>query len=413
MRNQKKIDEALRNVSQHDWGVVDLRNCGLTEIPVELFNYPEIVSIDLGNDDFIEASQKNRITEVPPEIAKIKRLSRLNLENNAVEKISEETSKLERLKYLNLNNNNLSELSEKIANMSGLKELKISNNPFDMLPPEIVARGIDSIRNFFQELKEQDFIYEVKLLIVGEGRVGKTCLSRALINDDYILEDEVSTEGININKWIIPKVNIQEINPTIARDFQINIWDFGGQEIYHSTHQFFLTKRSLYLLVTESRKEDSHDDFFYWLNIIKLLGDKSPVMMILNKCDQPTKELPIKEYRTAFNNILSFDKISLTKEFQPNFHNFKDLLLKTASELPHIGNPLPKVWVDIRRDIENLKMSGRDFISQDEYFCICKKYYRKIDSALYLSEYFHDLGVIIHFQQDVDTSVALLIIQVL
>jgi internalin A len=242
----------------------------------------------------------------------------------------------------------------------------------------------------------------VKLLIVGEGRVGKTCLSQALLDDNYELALEESTEGININTWIIPQNEIKEINSNITRDFQINIWDFGGQEIYHSTHQFFLTKRSIYLLVTESRKEDSHDDFFYWLNIIKLLGDKSPVMMILNKADQPTKDLPINEYKAAFNNILSFNKISLKKEFKTEFIEFKNKLKKIASELPHIGNPLPKVWVDIRRDIEKLKINGKNFISLDEYFEICRNHYRKEDSALFLSEYFHDLGVIIHFQNDID-----------
>ncbi len=402
MRNLKKIKETLKNVTIHGWGVVDLRNCGLAEIPKELFEHPNIVSIDLSNSDYIDEDKRNKIQEIPKEIVKIKRLAKLNLENNKVIKINENIANLKRLKYLNLNNNKLKELPERVANMHGIEELKISNNPFDMLPPEIVARGIDSVRNFFKELKEQDFIYEVKLLIVGEGRVGKTCISKALVKEDYILEEETSTEGINIGRWVIPKDEIQEINPKIERDFQINIWDFGGQEIYHSTHQFFLTKRSIYLLVTESRKEDSHDDFFYWLNIIKLLGDNSPVMMALNKCDQPTKELPIKEYQSAFNNIISFDKISLKNENRKDFNEFRTSLKKIASELPHIGNPLPKVWVDIRRDIEELKLSGLNYISQCEYLNICKKHYRKKDSALFLSEYFHDLGVIIHFQRDVD-----------
>ena len=30
---------------------------------------------------------------------------------------------------------------------------------------------------------------------------------------------------------------------------RLNVWDFGGQEIMHATHQFFLTTRSLYLVV--------------------------------------------------------------------------------------------------------------------------------------------------------------------
>ncbi len=171
MINKQKIDEALNNVKVHGWQVIDLRNCGLTEFPKQLFEYTEIVSIDLGNNDFTEFSEKNKIKEIPSDVSKIKNLSRLNLENNKVVKISENISQLNRLKYLNLNNNELRELPEKIANMTGLMELNISNNPFDMLPPEIVARGIDSIRNFFRELKEQDFIYEVKLIIVGEGHM--------------------------------------------------------------------------------------------------------------------------------------------------------------------------------------------------------------------------------------------------
>jgi GTPase SAR1 family protein len=35
--------------------------------------------------------------------------------------------------------------------------------------------------------------------------------------------------------------------PYKDKTFRVNIWDFGGQEIYHQTHQFFLSKRSLYL----------------------------------------------------------------------------------------------------------------------------------------------------------------------
>ncbi|CAG5081437.1 COR domain-containing protein [Parvicella tangerina] len=402
MRNDKKIQTAINNVKLHGWQVVDLRNCGLDEIPEELFNHPDIVSIDLGNDNYMEVERRNNIKNVPPEISKISRLSILNLENNQVEHVSEQLAQLKNLKKLNLENNRLKELSEKIANMSGLKELILYDNPFDMLPPEIVARGINSIRNFFKELKEQDFIYEVKLIIVGEGRVGKTCLSKALINDDFKLSDENSTEGINIDNWVIPKNDIQKYNPKIERDLQINVWDFGGQEIYHSTHQFFLTKRSIYLLVTESRKEDSHDDFFYWLNIIKLLGANSPVSMVLNKCDQPTKELPIKEYQSAFGNIIDFNKVSLKPEFKVEFQEFRNSIKKIASNLPHIGAPLPKVWVDIRKEIEALKKAGNNYISRDEYLQICKNYYRKEESALSLSEYFHDLGVIIHFQDDVE-----------
>lgn len=398
----KKIQAALDNVRNHGWGILDLKNCGLVEIPNEIFEYENLVNIDLSNDDYCEESMRNKINAIPDDIIKLKKLAYINLSNNQLVNISENISKLTSLQYLNLSNNRLTELSPKVANMSSLKSLNLEGNPFDMLPPEIVARGIESIRFFFKELEEIDYLYEVKLIIVGEGRVGKTSISKALIDNDFNLNDEESTEGININSWVIPNSEIIKINEKIQRDFQINIWDFGGQEIYHSTHQFFLTKRSIYLLVTESRKEDSHDDFFYWLNIIKLLGDKSPVFIVLNKCDQPTKELPIKDYKESFTNIVDFKKLSLVNGFENTKIEFKDTLKKLAANLPHIGNPLPKVWVDIRREIEILKQSGLNYISEKEYLDICKNHYRKSDSALFLSEYFHDLGVILHFQDDIE-----------
>ena len=68
--------------------------------------------------------------------------------------------------------------------------------------------------------------------------------------------------------------------------------------------------------------------------------------------------------------------------------------------LPHIGTPLPKKWVDIREELEILAKSGKDYISANEYYEICSKNYIKKESADYLSEFFHDLGVILHFSKD-------------
>lgn len=398
---EQKIAKNLERVIKYGWNRLDLRNCGLTELPPEIFEYgKDLIIIDLGNDDYSET--KNTISVIPEEIKNLKKLHRLNLAYNEILEISEDLSELKELTYLDLSHNKITYLPSGVANLPKLESLFLEGNPFDLLPPEIVARGVDSIRNFIEQMDVPDFLYEAKLVIVGEGRVGKTCLSKGLLDDNYKLEDESSTEGINIQPWIIPAEQIKLINPSIQRDLQINVWDFGGQEIYHSTHQFFLTKRSIYMIVTESRKEDRHEDFYYWLNIIKLLGDQSPIIMVLNKADQPNKEIPFKEFQESFSNLLKYYKISLTDDFRPGFLDFKNELIQITSNLPHIGTALPKVWVDIRIEIEALKKKGINYISQSQYLEICKMHYRDQDGALYLSEYFHDLGVILHFQNDID-----------
>jgi len=85
-------------------------------------------------------------------------------------------------------------------------------------------------------------------LLVGEGDVGKTSLLNRLLYDTFNPE-ECKTPGINIAQWHLPE----------KPDIRLNLWDFGGQKVMHATHQFFLTKRSLYLLVIDNRKNEQQN----------------------------------------------------------------------------------------------------------------------------------------------------------
>lgn len=369
-----------------------LSNNQLTTLPETFSQLGQLQLLDL---------RSNQIVGLPSGIGNLTELEYLDLGKNEMRVLLPEIAHLKKLELLDLSGNRLREIAPEIAQIQSLQYLYLKDNPIDSPPLEIANRGIISIRNYFKALakaEEKDFLYEMKLLLVGEGRVGKTSLSKSLTMKDYELEDEQSTEGIDVKPWIIPK---EELG--LQKDFRLNIWDFGGQEIYHATHQFFLTKRAIYLLVTEPRKEDKHEDFYYWLNIISLLGADSPILMILNKCDQPTKDLPIKEYRKHFQNIQSLERISCKPEYRDTIEALKDKikeLLKNRQLLPHIGTPLPKVWVDIRKKLEELKEEGKNYIEYEEYLDLCKKYHLNETSALFISEFFHDLGVILHFKDD-------------
>ncbi|MCA9333800.1 hypothetical protein KC963_02020 [Candidatus Saccharibacteria bacterium] len=66
----------------------------------------------------------------------------------------------------------------------------------------------------------------------------------------------------------------------------------------------------------------------------------------------------------------------------------------------YIGFPLPKVWVTIRESLEQLRISGHNYISYDHYLKLCAQYNIEEDRALFLSDFFHDLGVFLHFRDD-------------
>ena len=222
---------------------------------------------------------------------------------------------------------------------------------------------------------------------MGEGGAGKTSLAKKIEDETYELDaDETSTEGIDVIRW--------EFNFQNDRSFRVNIWDFGGQEIYHATHQFFLTKRSLYALVVDTREDNT--DLYYWLNIVRLLTNNSPVFVVKNEKQDRTCRVNERQLRSEF---LSLKEILATNlKTNRGLDDIKATIQRYISALPHVGQSLPKKWVDVR---EALESDSRNYISLDEYCQICEANdFRERKDQLQLSDYLHDLGVCLHFQAD-------------
>ena len=75
---------------------------------------------------------------------------------------------------------------------------------------------------------------EAKLILLGRGEVGKTCVVNRLVHDKF--SSTLMTRGIAITQWPVTSGKAS---------VRLHVWDFGGQELQHATHQFFLTERSL------------------------------------------------------------------------------------------------------------------------------------------------------------------------
>jgi len=329
----------------------------------------------------------NQLSSLRGEIGQLTNLRSLNLSSNQLTIVPAEIGQLINLQTLDLRSNQLSSVPAEIGQLINLWQLELSNNLLEPLPPEIESKGLKAILNFYRQQQETDRLYEAKLLIVGEGSAGKTTLAKKIQDPKYRLQqDENTTEGIDVIQWKFLLDN--------NREFQVNIWDFGGQEIYHATHQFFLTKRSLYAVVADTRKEDT--DFYYWLNVVELLSDNSPLLIVKNEKQDRKREVNERELRRDFKN---FQK-TLTTNLATN-RGLPEILKEIKhyiSNLPHVGTELPKTWVKVR---EALERDSREYISLEEYLKICQEYgFTKREDKLQLSDYLHDLGVCLHFQDD-------------
>lgn len=365
---------------------LSLQDMDIPEIPEQIEKLNQLFFLDLSG---------NLLNTLPHEMTHLTELTLLYLGNNQFETIPDLIFEMKSLRYLYFDNeeykknkNQISTVPERILNLQDLYKFNIAGNPVQTPPYEIVQQGIAAIQEYYRQKTEQgvDHLYEAKMLVLGEGGAGKTTLAKKIQNPDYQLKDEDSTKGIEVTPWSFRLPD--------GKDFRVNIWDFGGQEIYHATHQFFLTRRSLYALVADSRKEDT--DFNYWLQVVELLSDGSPVLIIKNEKQNRAKEINERELRGRFGGIQQILATNLADN-----RGLLDVIKAIQyyiADLPHVGASLPKYWVRVR---EALEKDPHNYISLDTFFEICVQCgFTEEKDMLQLSGYLHDLGVFLHFQDD-------------
>ncbi|MCE4058566.1 COR domain-containing protein [Pseudomonas sp. Au-Pse12] len=272
------------------------------------------------------------------------------------------------------------EILDELQRASGLYVVSdtLSDPPF-----EILLHGADAINNYYIERAKQSLpLNELKVILVGNGGAGKTSLVKRLMGERFDAKEK-QTHGINIKKWALSTNDGVEV--------KLNFWDFGGQQIMHATHQFFLSKRSVYILVLDGRKEEDPE---YWLQHITSFGGDSPVFVVLNKVDEhPSFGANEKFLREKYKNILGFYRISCSK------HMGVDALIgdmkSNLSDIPMIKTQWPYSWFQVKKELEE---KGTEFITLDQYRNICSKHDVPAESQEILVDFLHDLGIVLHFR---------------
>ncbi len=367
-----------------------LDRLGLTELPDWIG--------DLDLEGFSAAN--NDLPAVPDSLRNLRGLKYLNLARNPLGEIPTWIYDLPSLKNLHMRGCSIFEIPADILRPSNLTYLDVESNAIQSPPIEVATKGLDAIRDYWRQRVETgvDYLCEAKLIILGEPGAGKTSLARKIENPNYELrKDEKSTEGINVIHYQFPTVirtRENEEEKAWQRQFQVNIWDFGGQEIYHATHQFFLTRRSVYVLVCDDRKEDT--DFSYWLQVVEMLSDGSPLLIVQNEKQDRTRDINLSSLRARFGNLRGALPTNLNTN--RGLNDVIQTIRKELENLPHVGVGLPASWKRVRQVLEQ---DQRDYISLEEYLTICQQHgFTRREDKLQLSGYLHDLGIGLHFQDD-------------
>ena len=390
--------------------------------PAEIGGLEKLSSLDLANnkiaklpDEIGKLSQlsfmslsSNPISSLPNQLCKLSCLEELLLSGTEIHHLPDGFSQLAELQKLNLAFSLLSDLPKDILKLKNLKMLDLRNSrlkiPVEILEavdnPEIIFKYLESV--WGDNLRP---LAETKLLVVGQGSVGKTSLVKRLTNGEFD-PGENKTEGIAIAHWQVPGEgpNPQSEMPSgyavenPKSEIRVNIWDFGGQEIMHATHQFFLTHRSLYLLVIDSRQTPEENRVEYWLKIIQSFGGESPVIIIGNKSDQHTLDIDRAGLQKKYPNIAAILETSAATG--AGIDELKRAIAKQVNNLPHVHDLIPETWFNIKTRLEELAQQ-KNYIQVETYLETCAAFNVSDESSQRtLVGFLHDLGVVLHFQDD-------------
>jgi internalin A len=189
--------------------------------------------------------------------------------------------------------------------LTTLQDLRLFGCELEDLPSEVCGEGsyenvLAKVRAHYKDLKSgQRRDAEVKVLFLGNGGTGKTQLCRRLRGEKF--DPSVpTTHGIQLSDTSITLESFD--NPV-----RLNLWDFGGQEIYHGSHALFLQGRAIFLVLWTPEREGQtsyqeghlslrHRPLTYWLDYLRAFAEvDSPVLLIQSQCDTPAERAALRQ----------------------------------------------------------------------------------------------------------------------
>lgn len=132
---------------------------------------------------------------------------------------------------------------------------------------------------------------KAKVVLLGDGGVGKTSLIRRFVVDQYS-DDYITTVGTKVSKR---SLNLG--HPAAEVEMAMQIWDVLGQKGYSGVQETAMKGAQGVLMVYDVTKDESRRDLEdYWMPAVWRLAGRVPMVIAGNKADLVEDRMWAEEY---------------------------------------------------------------------------------------------------------------------
>ena len=281
----------------------------------------------------------------------------------------------------------------------------IKNLVIDDMNASILLGPVETLRIWFEKresapqsgiVEEQTVngIGEIKVIFLGDGEVGKTRTIRRILRDgEQFKYTEDRTPGILISD------KIERIND---RDIKIHFWDFGGQDIFYSTHRMFMTQQTVYVILLNARESNLDERARYWLyNVLHFAGKDVPVLLVINKTDLNEDAYLSSSLRDEYKkNIRGVSYLSNETFGRDEFKKaIIEPLYRIIGEMKSVTTDFPESW---RLLADSMQKNNASFLRENDVRKMLPDSMGKINSKELgdLLEWFNRIGVSFCYRGD-------------
>ena len=160
----------------------------------------------------------------------------------------------------------------------------------------------------------------VKIILLGDSAVGKTCIINRYLNNEFISEATSTLGSISNKKEVIKN----------ERKYSMNIWDTTGQEKYRSITNLFINGSNIVILVYSIDSKSSFESLDFWYNSVKEKLERQNFLLSVvgNKGDLTENEQVSEEEAKKFAAEINAKFYLVSAKEDPNgIHNLFDSLM--------------------------------------------------------------------------------------